>query len=146
MAQEHQVQSVLLDSEVYILPFKYKLLPALVELNEARNNVMEVDITMKNLPKIGYIAFLGKTPIAAGFLRRVEPNYAQFDTFLSNPFFGSQIRHLALSKIVDALTEDANNLDLAGVLAFTKDESIFKRAKDQGFQVVEQVILSKRFK
>ncbi len=99
---------------------------------------------MQNLPKIGYICYFGKQPVAAGFLRRVEPDYAQMDTFISNPYFGSKVRHEALNKIIDALIDDAKQLELKGILAFTKDQGIFKRATERGFTVIEQALLSLR--
>jgi hypothetical protein len=132
-----------LDNEIYVIPFKFKHLPLLIEIHENRDKALNTDLTMRDLPKIGYIAMLGKSCIAAGFLRRVEPNYAQLDTFLSNPYFGSQIRHLGMSLVVDSLMNEAKELNLKGILAFTKDESILKRAKDQGFHIIEQVILGK---
>lgn len=144
MDSELRVPNEALDN-IYILPFKFKHMQDLLDLHSLHGEVPS-DMTYKNLPKIGYIAYLGKSPVAAGFLRRVEPCYAQFDTFVSNPYFGSQIRNLALSQVVDALTEDAKNLDLEGIIAFTKDEGIFNRAKDEGFRVLNQVILAKRLK
>lgn len=126
-----------------LLPFKFRHLQDLQDLRES--NGLD-GISMNSLPKIGYICYLGKTPVAAGFLRRVEGGFAQFDTFISDPNFGSNIRHLALSKIVNSLTQDAIDLGLEGIIAFTKDAGIFQRAKDQGFQIIEQVILTKSLK
>lgn len=96
---------------------------------------------MEDLPKIGYIAFLGKQAVAAGFLRRIEPNYAQLDTFLSSPYFGSQVRHEAMTKIVDALVSDAKDLNLKGLLAITTDHGIVERAKEIGFTTLNQALL-----
>lgn len=128
---------------IQVIPFKFKHLELLKELDEKTDHALNTEITMRDLPKIGYIALLGKQPIAAGFLRRVEPNYAQLDTFVSNPYFGSQIRHVAMTKIVNSLLEEAQDLELRGIIAFTTDESIISRAKDNGFVVIEQVLLGK---
>lgn len=144
MASELNPQKEVLDN-ISVIPFRFKYLPLLHEMNK-NENLFDSELEYKNLPKIGYIAMLGKTPIAAGFLRRVEPNYAQFDTFLSNPYMGSKVRHLAIVKIVDSLFEDAKSLKLVGILAFTKDLSLLQRAKDQGFHIVDQVILAKALK
>lgn len=145
MAVELNRQENLLDN-IQVIPFKFKYLPLLLEMHEKRNFALNTEITMRDLPKIGFIALMGKQPIAAGFLRRVEPNYAQLDTFLSNPYFGSQIRHIAMSKIVDSLLEEAKDLDLKGIVAFTKDQSIINRAKSNGFSIIEQTILGKALK
>lgn len=131
-----------LDS-VHIVPFKHKYFDLLQEMHEKQHLALGIKLSMQDLPKIGYICLLGKQPVAAGFLRRVEPNYAQLDTFLSNPYMGSQIRHRGLTLITDALLEDAADLDLKGVLVITKDESILKRAKIEGFTVVDQTLLIK---
>ncbi len=99
-------------------------------------------INMKTLPKIGYIALLGKTPIAAGFLRRVEGGYAQMDGLCSNAQFGSIVRHEGVSKVVQALISEAKDLKLQGIIGFTQDTSVLKRAKDIGFKTVEQSIIA----
>lgn len=103
---------------------------------------VDFTVNMKSLPKIGYIALLNNQPIAAGFLRRVEGGYAQIDTLLSNPYFGSMIRHDGITKVVNNLLEDAKDLELKGIIAFTSDAGVIKRAKDIGFHVVDQVILA----
>jgi len=99
---------------------------------------------MQTLPKIGYIAFLSKQPIAAGFLRRVEGGYAQIDTLVSNPYFGSKIRNEGIDKVVNWLINDAKDLKLNGILAFTGEPSIIERAKDKGFTVFEQKLIGMR--
>lgn len=99
-------------------------------------------ITMKTLPKIGYIALLNKHPIAAGFLRRVEGGYAQLDGLTSNAHFGSLIRHEGIKKVVDALLSDAKDLRLNGIMAFTEDQGVLDRAKTIGFQVVNQTLIA----
>ena len=73
-------------------------------------------------------------PLAAGFLRRVEGGYGQLDTFATNPYFGSQLRHEAIEMLVDALMEDAKRLKLIGILAFSHEKTILDRAKEKGFQ------------
>jgi hypothetical protein len=100
-------------------------------------------VSYKTLPKIGYLAMLGKHPVAAGFLRRVEGGYAQLDTFVSNRHFGSLVRHEGLSKVTEALINDAKDLKLLGILAITIDDGIIQRAKDQGFHVINQVLVGK---
>lgn len=103
-------------------------------------------ISMKTLPKIGYIALMNKQPIAAGFLRRVEGGYAQMDGLTSNAYFGSQIRHEGIRKVVDSLIADAKDLRLSGVIAFTGDHGILRRAKDLGFKTVDQSLIALEIK
>lgn len=129
-------------NEISITPFKFKYLPMLIELLESNKFEFTSQINMKSLPKTGYIAFYGNQPIAAGFLRRVEGGIAQIDTLTSNPYFGSQIRHEGIRVVVDSLIEDAKDLKLQGIIAFTKDEGVLNRAKSIGFNVVDQTIIS----
>lgn len=99
-------------------------------------------ITMKTLPKIGYISLLNNHPIAAGFLRRVEGGYAQLDTLVSNPYFGSKIRHIGIKKVVASLIDDAKTLKLQGIIAFTADQGVLKRAADLGFHTIDQRLIA----
>lgn len=123
--------------EVSIVPFSFKYLPMLLDMHKDRDYLGLAYINMKVLPKIGYIALMNKQPIAAGFLRRLEGNFAQLDTLVSNPYFGSQIRHIGIDKVVKALINDAKDLKLHGIVAFTADTGTLKRAADMGFKVID---------
>ena len=129
-------------SEINIEPFKFKHLPMLLDILSSQDYDGISDITMRTLPKIGYIATMNGTPIAAGFLRRVEPCYAQLDTLCSNKHFGSIIRHAGISKVVTELLDEAKRLKLEGVIAHTEDEGILARAKSIGFHVIPQTIIA----
>ncbi len=100
------------------------------------------NIQYKTLPKIGYVATLGKQPIAVGFLRRVEPCFAQIDTLATNAYAGSILRHEGISKVVDALINEAKSLKLKGIIAHTQDSGTLVRAKAIGFHVVPQTIIA----
>lgn len=145
MDSERKVRREALDNEISIVPFKFKYLPLLIDMLKDRNFTSISQITMKSLPKLGYIALMHKQPIAAGFLRRVEGGYAQIDTLVSNPYFGSLIRHDGINKVVATLINDAKDLNLIGIIAFTEDKSVIIRAKTLGFQVVNQEIISLSF-
>lgn len=125
-----------------IVPFRYKLLPALIELHESQKYMDIACITMKTLPKTGYMALMGGHPIAAGFLRRVEPCFAQLDTLVSNAHFGSNIRHEGVKAVVDALLLEAKRLKLEGLIATTHDAGVLKRAEELGFHVVNQKVIA----
>lgn len=104
------------------------------------------EISMKTLPKIGYIAMMGKQPVAVGFLRRLEGGYAQLDTFATNPFLGSKIRNEGLDLVVKNLLDDAKSLRLNGILAITEDQGILNRAKSLGFNEIPQKLIGLRLK
>jgi len=129
--------------EINTVPFKFKHFKHLLDLLESNNYPDLHSITMKTLPKVGYITYLGDQPIAAGFLRRLEPCFAQIDTLVSNKMFGSQVRHSGIEKVVDSLLDDAKRLKLKGIVAHTADQGILDRAKSIGFHIVNQVIIAK---
>lgn len=111
---------------------------------KSQNYLHISEITMKTLPKIGYIALMNKTPIAAGFLRRVEGGYAQMDCLTSNAMFGSLIRHEGVKAVVDSLLDEAKVLRLHGVIGFTSDAGVLKRAESLGFHIVPQTLIAIR--
>lgn len=127
---------------VKIVKFRAKHMPLLLEMLKSQNYLGISTIELRTLPKIGYIAMMSNQPIAAGFLRKVEPCYAQLDTLCSNSHFGSAIRHAGVSLVVDMLTDTAKSLKLEGIIATTMDNSVLLRAKSLGFHVVEQVIIA----
>ncbi len=93
------------------------------------------------MPKIGYIVYKGKVAIAAGFLRRLEPCYAQIDTLCSNKFMGSIIRHEGIKTVVEALIDEAKRLKLEGLICHTRDAGVMKRAEALGFHTIDEKII-----
>lgn len=145
MVSERKALPSLLDN-IEVVPFKHKHLYLLIEMLEGQNYPDIKSISFKTLPKIGYIALLDKQPIAAGFLRRIEGDIvAQIDGLTSNPFFGSIIRHHGINKILECLINDAKELKLKGLMAFTVDSSILVRAEAMGFRKVAHSILTLPF-
>lgn len=126
---------------ITIYPFKFKHLPLLHEL--LTSNLYEgiCHIDMKTLPKIGYIVLLGKVPIAVGFLRRLEPCYAQIDTLTSNKYLGSIVRHQGITMVVDELIAHAKALNLKGIVAHTSSPDVLKRAETLGFHEIKEKII-----
>lgn len=131
-----------MDNEVSVVPFRYKHLQMLLDMLKDREYLGISTVNMKTLPKIGYIALLNKQPIAAGFLRRVEGGYAQLDTLTSNPYYGSIIRNDGIKLVVDRLIEDAKDLKLHGIIAFTGDSGVLDRAKSIGFNEIDQSLIA----
>lgn len=118
----------------------------LLEMLESREYMGINEVTMKTLPKIGFMALMNNKPVAAGFLRRVEGGYAQLDGLTSNPYFGSIVRNEGITKVVDQLIYTGKQLKLHGFIAFTSDKGVLKRAADLGFQSVEQSIITLRLR
>ena len=132
--------------QIRLYPFKInkhmKLLQEMLESNSYKD-----DIQNSYIPKIGYICLLGDQPLAAGFLRRVECDVvAQIDGLTSNKAFGSILRHQAIDMIVDQLIIEAKALEIQGLMAFTHDEGVLKRAKNRGFNILGEKLISISFK
>lgn len=115
---------------------------ALLNLLNDNNYIGISTVTMKTLPKIGYMVLRNNHPVAAGFLRRVEGGYAQLDTLTSNPMFGSLIRHEAIQLVVNALLQDAKDLKCIGIIAFSIDKGILNRAKTMGFHTLDHKLIA----
>lgn len=128
--------------DVQVVPFKFKHYQQLLDMHASQKSPLTQVLTYRTLPKIGFIAFLGDQPIAAGFLRRLEPCYAQLDTLVSSAHFGSSVRNAGVSLVVDALIEQAKQLKLEGIIALTKDKSILMRAEGLGCHMVNESIVA----
>ena len=140
MVLEHKGQHEALDN-LEILPFKHKHYELLLEMLKDQGYTQEV--SYQSLPKIGYIAMLGKQPVFAGFLRKVEGGeMAQFDGFTSNPYFGSQIRDKAINEVINRLMIEAKDLKLKGIYAFTNVYSILLRAEAIGFKRLDHSVIA----
>ncbi len=131
-----------LSNEISLVPFRFKYLKALHDLLESNNYQGIEVVNMKTLPKTGYIALMNGHPIAAGFLRRVEGGYGQLDTLTSNKHFGSIIRHQGIQLVTDALIQDAIDLRLHGLMAFSSDQGVLKRSVDKGWTEIKQTIMA----
>lgn len=114
----------------------------LVGMHESQKSSDVRAITYKTLPKIGYITHVGKMPVAAGFLRRVEPCYAQIDTLVTNAYCGAILRNAGIEKVIDSLLMEAKRLKLKGIIAHTQDSSTLRRAEALGFHIVPQTIIA----
>lgn len=140
--EREQSRRLRVQVEISVVPFKHKYLQQVIELHKSQNYMGIEQICMGNLPKIGYVALMGSQPIACGFLRRVEGGFAQIDTLASNGYFGSNIRHDGINKVVDSLISEAKRLKLRGIISLTRDAGILKRAVDLGFHINDQAIIA----
>lgn len=114
----------------------------LLSLHESQQYEKINTINYKTLPKIGVITYINDMPVAAGFLRRVEPCYAQIDTLVSNAYCGALIRNEGITKVVDYLINEAKRLKLSGIICHTQDKGTLLRAKTLGFHVVPETIIA----
>lgn len=85
------------------------------------------------MPSLGWIAFWGDTKIAALFLRRCEGNVAIFDSLVTDPLQPGVLRDLANDALIAQAVEEAYELNLTRIIAFSLDKNTLERVKKHGF-------------
>ena len=130
---------------VNITSYQKSYFDLLVGMYQSQYSADEDYILPETLPEIGYMAFEGAIPVCAGYLRRVEGGYAQIDGLVSNADVDSDIRHEHMTKLVDKLIEDAVNLGIIGLVCYTDNQDVLKRAKGLGFIVTSKIVIVKTF-
>lgn len=94
------------------------------------------------LPEIGFICFERDEPIAAAFLRKVEPNHAQLDGLITNVLSRGELRHEAIDLVVRAIIEKAKELKIKQLLAFSVDEGTLKRSEKHRFVKLPHTVIA----
>lgn len=96
----------------------------------------DLTCSIDDMPEFGLIAIKGDTPIAAGFIRRVEGPYAILDSFITNPDTPSEFRDRALDLITEKLITIADYNNVTKLISFTTEKNIFIRSIKHGFASV----------
>lgn len=97
----------------------------------ARQDVPET--SSAELPEIGRMALIHKTPVAAIFLRRAEGNIGIIDGLCASPEIRRSERHHVIDILVEALIGEARKLKLSALMFFSRSGSVFTRAERFGF-------------
>jgi hypothetical protein len=87
----------------------------------------------KEFPKLGLVVQYEGKPIAMGFLRMVEGNYAQLDGMTTNPEASPELRNRANDVLTQNLLDTAKRLKIKKIIAFTLDENTLMRSFRHGF-------------
>lgn len=94
------------------------------------------------LPEIGFLAYEGPQPIAAGFLRLMEGDRTGIiDSLVTDPKADPKLRNEANSLITEALIKAAKDKGLYQVIALTVDPNTIERAKRHAFIATPHVTL-----
>lgn len=96
----------------------------------------------EDLPQIGYMAFVGDLPVAAGFLRQVEGNAAQIDSVITDPKADPKIRNEAIDAIVERLIDFARKDGVKMILSFSIDAHTLERSKKHGFKQLPHTVIT----
>lgn len=86
-----------------------------------------------DLPTLGLITYYETTPVAAGFLRRVEGNYCMLDSLITNKNIPSDYRDMALDYLVPKLINLAKSQGFTKIIAFSQDKHTLIRSLKHGF-------------
>lgn len=103
-----------------------------------------MDINLVNdLPEHGLIAIKDGIPIAMGFIRRIEGEYAMLDSYITDPKAAAPVRDRALETIGRKLIDMARNGGCKTLLAFSTDAHILARGVRWGFVPLEHKFMAK---
>lgn len=97
---------------------------------------------LEDMPAIGAIVCERGTPIAAGFLRKCEGNIALFDGLVTNPDAESYQRNAALDLLVSQLIKTAKELELKGIIGWSRDELVLLRSYRHGFKQLPDAVIA----
>jgi hypothetical protein len=86
-----------------------------------------------NLPELGLILIDTGCPVAVGFLRRVEGNYALLDSLCTNPAVLPEIRDKSLDYLVKELIKLARREGITAITATSVDPNTLTRSLKHGF-------------
>lgn len=104
----------------------------------------EMKVPLNDIPKIGFVALLKGTPIAAGFLRQCEGGHGILDSFVTDPEAPANDRHIAMDMLTNQLVTSARDIDLTQLICFTIDENTLLRAQRHGLVSTPWTMLAMR--
>lgn len=94
-----------------------------------------------DMPEHGFVAYDEGQPVAAGFLRRVEGNYALVDSLVTNPDAPGVVRNQAIDMVVKHLLFKAKRLGLKHLIAFSVDTNTLMRSERHGFVRIPHAVI-----
>lgn len=94
-----------------------------------------------DLPEIGYITVDRNRPIAAGFIRRMEGNFAMLDSLITDPLAVAELRSKAIDLVVTKLIKEAKLLEIKHFFAFSKDANTIERSLKHGFMKLPDTVI-----
>lgn len=98
--------------------------------------------TLKDLPQEAITVYSDGVPVAAGFLRKCEGNYALIDSCVTDPEQSPAIRDKSMNVLAEALVFRAKELGINNILAFSVDENTLTRSEKFGFERLPYAVIS----
>jgi hypothetical protein len=111
-------------------------------INEWLRKRKSPEVSLEELPAVGFVAGYQDNWIAAGFLLQTENGHAIIDSLASNPDFDGHSRHVAIDLVVQAIISSAKTLGLTSLLAYTVDVGTLERALRHGFAKLPHTLIA----
>lgn len=92
------------------------------------------------MPENGYV-ISDTSPIAMGFIRKVEGGYGMMDSFITDPDKDPIIRDKALDLLTKKLLDKAEDLKLISLVSYSRDLNTLVRAQKHGMQCLQHTVL-----
>lgn len=96
----------------------------------------------EQLPEIGFMAFEGGQAICAGFLRKVEGDFAMLDSLITNPEALNYLRSNAIDAVVRELIKAAKAWGISSLIATSTDAHTLERSKKHGFVAMPDTVIA----
>ena len=93
------------------------------------------------MPTVGFVAKLDESPVAMGFIRRVEGSYGQLDGLVSNPSFPGDLRSQAIDIVVENIINKAKLMNLKSLTATSVDKFTLERSIKHGFVKLPHTVI-----
>lgn len=97
--------------------------------------------SIDEMPAVGCVAYNDTIPVAIGFLRRVEGGHAQLDGLTTSPLLPPEIRSRGIDFVVERLIEEAKDLGIRSIVAFTLEPNVLSRSAKFGFIQLNQAVI-----
>jgi hypothetical protein len=122
-----------------IIPYTPELLSDVAQMLESQGKNTD---SVNDLPQHGLVAYEGETPVACGFIRYVDGHLGLIGEYATNALVSSKTRHEALDRVTEKLISWGKLYNLKGLVMFTSEPTIVKRAHSHGFLLNENMIVS----
>lgn len=93
------------------------------------------------LPSLGWVAYERGELIAYVGLRQIEGNLALVDGLVSNVDADAGLRHSALDKVLESLTQYSDASGIKSILAWTSDAHTLTRSERHGFMCLPKTLV-----
>ena len=105
-------------------------------------------VDMRETAGIGYIAYEeikgdDDRPVAVAFLRRCEGGFGMLDGLCTNPSAPSEVRHIAIDKVVEKVIDRAKKYGMKHLLSWSLDAGTLERSQRHGFVRPPYVLITR---